>query len=152
MLKMRDPGRHLSENEIASFEARLGRLLPMDYRQFIATNNGGISDDYRIMYFNRFYEQMQTLIVFEWLPLLAEDSHTSERLTIEVARKNLDRLCPESMIPIALSISTEPVLIALNNDNRGFIYFLDTGVPDQRSISLVSKSFSEFINSLQPYA
>jgi hypothetical protein len=136
----------LTEATLAEFEDRLGKTLPTDYRDFLKKNNGGQPKP------GGFWieEGHESSEVYQFFGLHKGPLGYSIDSYIGKERYGI----PEGFIPIASDGTGNTVLLKLENDKQGNIYFLDHELhpyhdPNSlEGITWLAPSFKEFISSL----
>jgi hypothetical protein len=138
---------------IAQFEARWGVMLPLEYKQFLLTSNGGmpIPENFEIP---GFHGQGSALTSFYGI----HDGPEHNRLD-RACEVHKDRI-PADLIPIAWDAFGNEVCIGWKGKRRGKIYFWDhedeldeNGLhrQDYSNVFLVANSLDEFLNNLYEY-
>jgi len=122
----------LTEQEIIDFEEKIGKELPIDFKEFYFKNNGGLPSlefflEYQIVYFN-------PIKYGEYI--------------LETAIEGLKDLLPVNSIPFASDGGGLPYYMSLEEDSYGHIFYLDHTYEE----ILLTTSFTEFINgfSIEP--
>ncbi len=124
-----------TEDQIASFERRIGHPLPLDYRQYLLTVNGGSPEP--SMYRGEIVE-----IYVQWIfSLLGDDE---EGLVWEWRTAYLPETFKRVLLPIALVNGGDRLYLSLIN---GEIYFYSH---EEDSFSRIEDSFSSVLSKLSP--
>ncbi len=134
-----------SEKDLGEFEAALGCRLPEDYREFLATANGGSVND------ERFTTATTWICSMGGIPELVEN-----RDCYQISERRI----PSELLWIMDDAFSAAYCIGLTGEYRGKIYFWDNdnepgSAWDGRfetagNITLLANSFTEFIGGLQP--
>ncbi len=137
-----------TENSIQTLERELGLTIPVDYREFLATENGGEPSPSGFTF--ETVDGPSDSAVRYFLTLASAGGSYSIR---EIRRRYGDRI-PGGVLPIACDSFGNLVLIDLRASSLGSIYCWDhekesTGDPTWVSISLVAPSFTAFAHLLQ---
>ncbi|WP_232379382.1 SMI1/KNR4 family protein [Polyangium fumosum] len=142
-----------SREAIAQFEARWGVLLPIEYKQFLLSSNGGWPTP-NVFEVPGWHGQGSVLDAFYGI----HDGRKTERL--DRALEVYDERIPPDLIPIADDAGGNVVCIGWKGKRRGKIYFWDHEdeldenglfVTDYRNVYLVAKSLQEFLDSLMTH-
>jgi len=135
-----------SESAIRDFEARLGVVLPEDYRRFLATVNGGRPKPRN---FDAANGDDGSLVHF-FFTLDPDAPHYQLTRKIETYTGRV----PDRLLPIGCDDFGNLVLLDVGGAKPGAVYFWDherenpDGDPYWDNISTVASSFTEFVNSL----
>jgi hypothetical protein len=146
-IKIEQSQQGLSEKEISSFEEKIERSIPKDYRDFLKKHNGGfpIPRDFSLKKGDRIEEISVEFFLGINLP---------GRFDIGI---NIDRYknrTPDFLFPVALVGEGSLICISENKDKYGEIYFWDYEYEDEYSsknlnnIALIASNFESFINNL----
>ena len=145
--KIADP---IDNEAIEKFEKILGSSLPPDYREFLLSSNGGVPEKpvFRYLESGPYGESM----VRHFFGLTEKtDKSLSYKHEIYVSAKRM----LGNMLPIACDPGGNIIVISVSGDDKGSIYFWDHeqegagASPSYENLSLVSKSFSSFIDALE---
>lgn len=136
----------LHESAIDVFESFIGVSLPKDYRGYIKTTNGGTPQK------NSFNIPGQgDDVVNRFFSLVSKNKSETLPYAIKLYKERI----PGEMIPIGNDPGGNLILISTKGDQRSCIFFWDHDTeaddepqPFYGNITLVSKSFSSFIESL----
>ncbi|AGA28933.1 SMI1/KNR4 family protein [Singulisphaera acidiphila] len=134
-----------SEDDIRSLERRIGVDLPVDYRTFLAKENGGRP---RPTAFEGPNGDGSVVHFFFTLDPNASHYRLHEKIDTYAGR------IPEGLLPIACDDFGNLVLLDVGAKSVGAIYFWDheeenmDGDPFWDNISFISASFAEFVESL----
>ena len=137
-----------SAAELADLEVRVGMTLPIDYKQFLAENNGGecmSGGAFRKAATGRRISGVNILLGLRDDPDYSLDTHLSY----------LEGRIPERILPIAYDSGGNYLLLDCSDARRGRVYFLgleaaDPGRPPSvESLTLVANTFSELRPQLE---
>lgn len=134
----------LSEKEVDELQRRLGRQLPVEYRQFLVRGNVFVPDS------NRITGQGMIGSVVKFLGVSldpTEDLHATMETYV-------DRV-PVNAIPVALAGGGNLVCIDLvtgatylwDHENEA----VEGEEPDFRNMHLLAESFSRFVDAMEPF-
>jgi cell wall assembly regulator SMI1 len=150
-----ETGPTLNESTLARFEKHLGNQLPHDYREFLLKSNGGQPTDDLSFAFTEDGKPSGS-VVSEFYSLAEE----SERITLQ---KGIDTFVkrnrmPAWFLPVADDAFGNQICLSLAKENFGSVFFWDherePDVSDEcgsmLNVSLIARSFSEFLNLLEP--
>jgi SMI1/KNR4 family protein SUKH-1 len=146
-MKERRPG--ATEKELAEFEAVIGCRLPEDFRQFLATTNGGSVEHDK--FFSGTEEVGICIVGIGGIPDLIEN-----RDCYQVSEQRI----PRELLWIGDDAFSRAVCIGLGDKYRGKVYLWDSDhepgsawngkVETAGNIDWLANSFAEFITSLRP--
>jgi cell wall assembly regulator SMI1 len=139
----------IPEEDLATIEARLGRALPEDYREFLREYGG-----YIFIYGATF--PVQTV---EYGVIYASAEIFCGRMPGKIGRdllrtyedtlENYGEDWPVHMLPIASDAGDNDICLDMSEENKGAIYFWFRGSANPEDFSFVAPSFTEFMNLLQ---
>lgn len=137
-----------SEERVSAFEAKLGRRLPDDYREFLLLYNGGQPKPSVFRFGDR--KRPYTDSSVEWFLSL----YDGEIYSLERVIKSLRDRIPPDTLPIAYDPFGNIVLLGLHGDVRDKVYFWDherepDDQPDWSNIDLIADSFDGFMRGLR---
>jgi cell wall assembly regulator SMI1 len=156
---MSERGPQLTEAAITKFEARLGALLPDDYREFLLEVNGGRTARSRRVFTIRTGKARTDETVLNSLNSLDD---TDDRSDLATRWKRACAWLPREVIPVGYDGFGGTVVVVIAGPRRGQVWFLDGYDPDpeganprvawfdRRDVSKVADSFREFMVSLRP--
>ena len=146
--KMEERRPPASEKDLISFETSIGCRLPEDYRQFLATINGGSVNDDRF-----------TITVSDSVPSLCSIGGLAELIENRDCYQLSERRIPSELLWIADTHFSHAFCIGLTKEYRGKIYFWDNDnepgsswdgrLETAGNITLLANSFTEFIAGLE---
>ena len=148
-------GVKLSEELICDFEKQLGIELPHDYREFMKKNNGGEPDGNWSFDFFEFGSSEQTSSVVRYF----ERIYLEETMEDDDLKAGYAALLESGQIPINyLPIADDPfgniIFLCIDTKNYGKVYFGNSELEDPDTgflvTSLISDTFSEFLDKLRP--
>ena len=136
------------EDRVRALEARLGRCLPDDYREFLLRHNGGRPEPrlFRIPKRGGAY----TNSTVDWFLSLHDGQNSNLEKDLHTLR---DRIPPDTL-PIADDPFGNVILIGLHDHQRGKIYFWDheeepESQPDWSNVVQIADSFDQFMRELR---
>jgi len=137
-----------SETELAAFESMIGCRLPEDYRQFLATTNGGAVEDDR--FFSGTADAGICIYGIGGVPELIEN-----RDCYQISERRI----PSDLLWIMDDAFSRGVCIGITGAYRGKVYLWDSDnepgsawdgeVATAGNIVLLANSFTEFIDGLR---
>jgi hypothetical protein len=138
----------ITENDVIAFEAKIGIDLPLEYRQFLLTYNGGVP---ALIVFPIKENKRDTRSMLQILfGLKQEGVNSLEHRVDEIGER-----FPIDLLPIGNDLGGNIICISIRGVNRGKIFFWeletekeDEGPPDYSNVYPVTDSFNEFLNSL----
>ena len=142
---MRDSGQALSQVDIEELEKEIGAKFPGDYKNFLATYNGGRPTPKRFMV-DGFDDEPRQVLDFFGLYDQVESCNIDWNYRILSARIS------GLFVPIACEDSGNIVYISLLTSSYGNVfYWLHDFAMDAKSDAsyFVAESFSEFLNKLR---
>ena len=139
------------EAHVTRLEVRLGCPLPEDYREFLLLYNGGRPEPGCFQFAQRTGPYTDSVI--DWFLTLHENPYTYTNLERKLD-VFADRI-PPGTLPIANDPGGNCVLLGLNADIRGKVYFWDhdrepARQPDWSNIDLIAEDFDTFMRKLIP--
>lgn len=144
-----EPGKKITQKDIAALEQRLGISLPVDYRQFLLSINGGQPEP------NAFPIRDNPRDTHGLLErLFSLDEQDTNYDILDNAEVFHDRV-PADLLPIAFDPGGNLICLAVRGENRGKIYFWDHSdecppgrTPDYHNVYFVANDFNELIENL----
>jgi len=138
-------GPAIAESDIVDAEARLGVVLPEDYKRFLLLHNGGFGE----------YETLdEELGITHWMAICDRSSSPICSLVggnEQVASQLADGAC-KSFIIIGISSDNKHIVMKVGNKKRGAIGVFDWGVMERMSESkMMYRSFTDLVKNLKPY-
>lgn len=145
-VKSANPHGPIDRARLEAFEARLGAVLPADYRQFLVTHNGG--------------EFLPEEIV---LPGQAEPFASTNPmfglhdgpLSLEEIYENVESEIPGDVLAFGEDAGGNLLCIGIRGNHRGKVYFWDQNEsspgedePGWSGMTLLAESFDEFVAAL----
>lgn len=133
-----EKGEPISEQEIRIFESEIGTQLPNQYRDFLLEYNGG-----------SLAGEVSYKSEFELLGFLELSADTD--LGLRRAWVDFQELMPEGLLPIAVDIGNEPIMISLRADSSGVIYLgsgTSGGLQEELVVKEIEPNFECFLNEL----
>lgn len=149
-MKIIDSGEPLTEAALGLAEKRMGRAIPVSYRQFLLKHNGGYPDlsDFRMRVNRPNISDLGS--VDRFLGVHGEATDDLEHY-LDTYR---DRL-PANLFPIAHDAGGNLVCVSTGVGDDGKVYFWDHEFeadegepPGHENIYSIADSFEEFINGL----
>lgn len=156
------PAGPTSETQLVEFEKYIGHQLPIDYRQFLLSHNGGKPEPDAFLFVNEFDEQEEDIVecFFPMRDLKLGTVHVEqfEELhtwpvhcawdDLQNDLQNLYEVDLEApLLPIGTDGSSNYFCIVLAGDRAGAIDFLEH---EWGRVSPLAKSFNDFLASLKP--
>ena len=131
-----------TEERIAKFEGRLGRMLPEDYRAFLLEHNGGVPE-----WQDFFISDCNATVIVSRLFGLDRPSSDIEKWTEE-----LKHSLSEELIVIGFDPGGNRLLLDLSDST---VWYWDSArhfpcSSDEENTYEVASSFTDFINQLAP--
>lgn len=152
MLSIRNSSEQLSLEEITAIEDRLDICLPIEYRDFLLTNNGGRPRP-DIFRFEKASGRYGTSCV-HWFLKVDNGEYNNFQSYFETYKVERQRL-PDELIPVANDPGGNLICIAVSGDCTGAVYFWDHDtecddgeVPTYENVFLIANTFKEFLISL----
>ena len=138
------PGPALSEADLESLEAKLGVVLPVAYRQFLMTHNGGRPEPDGVDVPG--YDETDVQVLFGL-------GRTIESSCIEWNLDTLANRLPSGLVPVATDSGGNVFLLSLRGADHGAVLYgdLDAVFGDldaELPIFMVSPTFDDFLASL----
>lgn len=149
-LTLRMTGPKLTEKEIADFEKRIGCSLPTSYRQFLMAFNGGRPNK-KFFLIEGWLEP--TSLVNDFYGLVPGKSNN-----LDEGIATLKGRLPKGFISIADDPGGDQILISLDGETRGSVYFWDhenepddpsDNINDYSNMYMLADDFGEFLNALR---
>lgn len=136
----------INESDINNFEKRFNLKLPKDYRGFLLKNNGGKPEPRRFITVSKKIKSSVML----FFPLA---EIVTENLVRNYLLFNQGNKIPKNLMPIGHDPLKNQICISVEGDDFGYVYFWDMDEevgrgPSYNNMSLVAKSFSEFVDCL----
>ena len=135
----------IDEGTIKVIESFIEAKLPQDYKEFLLKYNGGTP-------YKGVFQLNHITSGLAFFYIVNSVNYYSDFVSIYHTLK--DRI-PKGFIIIASDVGGNGILLGLENENRGKIYFWDheeevedDEEPDFRNMTFLSKSFTEFVDSL----
>ncbi len=139
-----------SPEEITKFEARQGVLLPLEYKQFLLTSNGG-SPTPDVFEVPEWHGHGNTVMFFYGI-------HEGEKVDrLDRACQVYDERIPADLLPIAYDANGNVICIGWEGERQGKIYFWDHEDEidedgclryNDCTVFLVANSLQEFLDNL----
>jgi len=151
-----EPGPHLSSLDIDAVQNRLYIKFPEDYRQYLLKYNGGQPQRSLLFGLGTSVEPYSafssSIHYFYALYNDSEDHYDNFEDFFHILKGRM----PTHIFPIARDLAGNQICISSGFDDYGYIYFWDheeeadeDEEPDYRNLTLLSKSFKEFIEKLE---
>ena len=133
----------LNESRLQEFENEIDCVLPVDYREFLLENNGGKPMPDTFSYKNANGGQdTNSIRTFNGIH---DDEYTGIHKFIDCYQGRL----PNKLLPIADDELGNLICLGIKGKQKDKIYFWDHELEGtKKCLTLLSNSFSEFINSL----
>lgn len=133
----------VDESDITAAENEIGFDFPATYRQFILSNNGGLSTECIFDIPNR----GKSSVVFYGI-------HTGkDHSDLVITQKAYKHRLPDHVLPIGVDPGGNLICLAAEVGNEWKVYFWDheqeNSPPELSRMYKLANSFSEFIDSLQ---
>jgi len=148
VIKIVDPHRPTSNQEIDLFEKDLNIKLPTEYRNWLLKFNGG-SPRPRVFEFRLDGEEASSCVA--WFYAIDEGRINNLRKTIEVFKLNDVRM-PVDLLPIACDPGGNQICLGYQGDNLGKVFFWDHEQEcggEYDNCYLIANSFNEFLANLK---
>jgi cell wall assembly regulator SMI1 len=153
-IAFQDQGKSLSEKSLAAFEARLGARLPIDYREFLLSTNGGVPEVELTFTFVEDGKPSGTVVSRFFA--LAEESNL-DTLDGKIETFIDSHRMPQWFLPVARDAFGNQICISLAQEDFGTIHFWNhEKEPDHppemgpfANTSLIAESFTAFWNKLE---
>lgn len=137
----------LDAGALDDFESRFAIRLPIEYRRFLINYNGGKPMP---KHFDTVDGKIRSMVV-RFFPLWDDDIDSLED---EYTDLTLDGELPRNLIPIAIDPIKNRLVLSLDGDDAGFVYYwswdqepaVSSGT--YRCMRLVAKDFDQFLSSL----
>ncbi|QHA91159.1 SMI1/KNR4 family protein [Bacillus sp. N1-1] len=137
---------NLSVTDIELFESEYDINLPSAYKSFLLFNNGGKPKNRRF----KTSDGKITSSVMLFLPISKEEDLN---LGLFFEKYNQSEILPSNLIPIGIDPADSLICLDIYGEDKIFFcdmdYFEEDNELKDEYILLVSKHFSDFINSLQ---
>jgi cell wall assembly regulator SMI1 len=136
------------EGRVSVLEAKLGRRLPDEYREFLLLYNGGRPVPSAFQFAANKGSDTDSLV--NWFLSL----HDGEVSNLEKVARLMNGRIPSETLPIARDPFGNLILLGLHGDVRGKIYFWDherepDDQPDWSNIDLIADDFDRFMRGLR---
>jgi hypothetical protein len=143
----------VTEDDVATFEQRIGHRLPEDYRRFLLEVNGGRLDTHTV-----FVDGIVNMLYSLNDP--DEDHNLLEQAVFDRSRSL--RPSPD-LLSIGYDDGAAPIMIGLAGEHRGEVWFENTSDPrpvgsnprvewfKRRDMKKLADSFEQFMGLLKPY-
>jgi len=138
----------ISQKDILKLEATIKSKIPDDYKEFLLQHNGGRPQKY---YFSFKLNSKVTKGYLDWFLGIHKKMNENIYQYIKMYKNRI----PSDLIPIGHDPGGNLICLKIKGDNVGSIYFWDHEneveegeKPNYNNLSLVSKSFSEFLTKL----
>ena len=147
MLSITNPYQPASDEQVTTFERRIGAKLPEDFRSFLLLHNGGKPNPKRFSTSDGKIESMVSI----FFPLSGE---TDETLVAEYEKFTLRDQLPPNLLSIAKDPTDNRITIAFQGDDVGAVYYWscdEEPAPASRSYAYLRKiadRFSDFAAKL----
>lgn len=139
----------ISVADLSTVENRIGKSLPDEYRNFLLENNGGCPEFQK---FSKLGEENSYFGILSWFFGICPGNQNDLVLTVE----RLSDRVPDNVIPIACDPSGNFVVLSVDKEDRGKIYFWDHEeecdegeVPTYDNLYLVANNFNDFLQNLR---
>jgi hypothetical protein len=135
-----DGGRPLDTLEISALELSLGAKLPLDYRNFLSTQNGG--------------RPIPSMLELEGLQVRVRElfaANSGDSRDLLRRHESLRDVLPSGVLPIGLDTGDNYFCIALVPGQSGAVYWKDHESllsESEEGLTKVADSFSQFIDLL----
>lgn len=141
--------------DIKTFENNYNISFPVDFKNFLLANNGGKTSKRRRFRTNDDKKEGKiTSSIILFYPISDE---TEANLEEKYRLYNVGNIIPRNFLPIGEDPRNNLICMSIEGNDTGSIYHCEMDYFDylkegreleQKHIRLVSKSFSEFVNSL----
>jgi hypothetical protein len=145
----------LTDESIKDFETLIGHSLPWDYREFLGEYGFyGLEAEANSPALNGVW--IGCITVFYGLFPYDDKSYPyGAEFDLAEMYNAFEGYCPPELLPIGDDSGQGLFCLALEGENRGAVYFWDRYVSpignDYSGITLVAKSFDDFMRMLQVY-
>jgi len=134
---------------VVALEARLGTSLPEEYRQFLLEFNGGRPSPACFRLASRTGPYSDSVV--DWFLSV----HDADESNIGTVLSWLEGRRPRALLPIAIDPGGNYVMLGIDGDVRGKVYFWDhdrepQNEQDWSNIDLIADSFDAFLRGLTP--
>lgn len=146
MVEFVDTSEPLSESYLNSYEQRPGAKLPVDYRTFLMTHNGGRP---RPNHFDVQVDDTTHSLAVSQITALVKDART-----VVGRRRIYTVIFPGNLLPVAFVWRSGYLCLSIRGEDYGKLYLWDNewqvskGAPDYKTFHLVAHSFGEFLDLL----
>jgi len=139
----------LTEEDIARAEDRMGRSVPLAYRNFLLAHNGGRPQPDGFRAYGKNGELEDGSYVKWFFGINTGEYYSSLEDKLATYRRRM----PSNLLPIASDPGGNVVCLSANGPDAGSVYFwhheFETQPPTYDNVWFVAPSFDEFINGLQ---
>lgn len=138
-------GSTLSEDNLRSFEQRIGEAVPEPYRAFLLQHNGAVPER-TVVYFQGWYGMRRGAVVTGFLGVGIGGPHDLGQV-LEKRRKRI----PADLFPIARDGTGSLIVIGSQGTRAGKLYFWDAWgthsdqPPDKADLFFICESFQELL-------
>mgnify|MGYP001580052342 CR=1 FL=1 len=135
-MKILNKGKKITESDILLFETNNNIKLPNDFKKFLLKYNGGNPKPNKFLFQTKYGENREDIIEFYCLNKITDDGD-GDNVYI-----------PEGTFVIGENSNSDLILIALNKENYGKIYFWEINTGET---FFVNESFDKFYSSLHEF-
>jgi hypothetical protein len=147
-LEIRRSREAVHEQDIRNIETILGVQLPVPYKNFLLSHNGGSPKPNRFPFRNSQLDGHGQIDFF----LCIKDK---DLYNLNTWIKRYKKRVPTDLIPIAVDPGGNLICLTIRGDNQGKLYFWDheeeadeSEQPSYKNIYLIANSFNELLSSL----
>lgn len=142
--------KQLDPASLLALEHKLRITLSKDYRDFILHNNGGQPKPCVFSY--KGVDGFESQSVINWFHAIYDGEENNFESTYLFYSEN-GRI-PPSVVPIASDPGGNMICMSISGNDRGMVYFwdheLESSYSGAKNLALLSNSFSDFLNLLEP--
>ncbi|MBK1645182.1 hypothetical protein CKO25_11100 [Thiocapsa imhoffii] len=144
-----EPKEKLTESKIINAEEEINLKLPSDYKKFLLRTNGGYPEKGAFM-IDFGHDRIQIGHVNYFLSIY-DGEHSN---LVDYVKTYTERL-PEGLLPVAYDDQGNLVVLKINGENKGKVYFWDHDQegyddydPEKPEMGFVADNFDKFISEL----
>lgn len=155
-MKMEESGKKLNNDKILKFENELNIQLPLDYKNFMLKNNGGIpKKDWAFDFVDTETNSITSSLITCFYVIYPEETDEDDDLRTIYQMHQEEEELPKDMLPIAEDPSGNVICMCVSKSNFGRIFFCDHELEDTETGYIVTyaiaDSFSAFLDKLYEF-